>query len=95
MIQIQQEPGKIIPVKLRIDTHDHCRDEEQSYKATIASVTKTARRVGVSVILDMPNAKRPVISEERVMQRLDLADREGCLEGYYLWGRHLQRSRGR
>ncbi len=68
-----------------IDPHVHCRDWDQSYKATIKSVTETARRNGVVAIVDMPNTQPPITSRELVERRLETARKEGCIEGYYLY----------
>lgn len=68
-----------------IDPHVHCRDWEQSYKATIRSVTDIARSQGVVAIFDMPNTSPPIISEELVKRRLKTAEKEMCLDGYYLY----------
>lgn len=54
------------------DPHAHCRDEEQAYKATIASTLELADSQGVRMIFDMPNTHRPVIDESRVIERLAL-----------------------
>ncbi len=68
-----------------IDPHVHCRDWSQSYKATIKSVTETARRQGVVAIADMPNTQPPITSRELVEMRLETARKEGCIDGYYLY----------
>jgi len=57
---------------MRIDPHVHFRDEEQSYKETIAHGLKIAREQGVDIVFDMPNTARPVISETDVKRRLVL-----------------------
>ncbi len=64
---------------IRIDSHVHCRDEEQAYKTTIQKVLELARQQGVGKIVDMPNPKRPVTTRERVEERLRLVppSREG------------------
>ncbi len=67
-----------------IDPHVHCRDWEQSYKATIRSVTDIARSQGVVAFIDMPNTSPAITTAELVDRRLETAKREGCLEGYYL-----------
>lgn len=67
-----------------IDPHVHCRDWEQSYKATIKSVTALARSQGVIAFVDMPNTSPPITTEELVNRRLETAKSEGCLDGYYL-----------
>src|SRR5271155_2706758 len=71
--------------EIHIDPHVHCRDWDQAYKATIKSVTETARRQGVVAIIDMPNTAPPIITEELVNRRLQTAESEGCLKGYYLY----------
>lgn len=73
------------PKSLHIDPHVHCRDWEQSYKATILEVMKTARSQGVIAIVDMPNTNPPIISKEMVEKRLETARKEGCIDGYYLY----------
>ncbi len=70
---------------MHIDPHVHCRDWDQSYKATISSVMETARRNGVVAIVDMPNTQPPITTMELVARRLRTAEKEGCSEGYYLY----------
>ncbi len=67
-----------------IDSHVHCRDEEQSGKATIAEVLGLAREQGVDMIFDMPNTARPVVNRERVKERLALVPKgsEACYRLY-------------
>ena len=55
-----------------IDPHEHCRDEEQKRKATIAEVLCLALSQGVGIVYDMPNTERPVIDRYRVWERLAL-----------------------
>lgn len=62
----------MIPSWRAIDPHVHCRDEEQSDKATIAGVLTLAHSQGVDMIFDMPNTARPVTNRERVKERLTL-----------------------
>jgi len=66
------------------DIHVHCRDEEQSEKATIASTLSLAKEQGVDIIGDMPNPKRPVIDRYRVRDRLALVPL-GEEDRYRLW----------
>jgi len=68
----------------RIDTHVHCRDWNQSYKATIKQVTELARKNGIMAFIDMPNTEPPIFSIKEVDSRIGRADSEGCLNGYYL-----------
>ena len=57
-----------------IDPHVHCRDEEESYKETIAHALSVAERVGFTAIFDIPNLKpNPVIDRQSAVERLTLA----------------------
>jgi len=67
-----------------IDSHVHCRDEEQSHKATIASVIELALSQGVGMIIDMPNPARPVTNRQRVYERLALVPKDQR-EHYWLY----------
>ncbi len=67
-----------------IDTHVHCRDGKEEYKATIKGVTKLARDNGIVAIVDKPNTVPPITSVENVIDRVELARLEGCSKGYYL-----------
>jgi dihydroorotase len=67
----------------RIDPHVHCRDWNQSYKATISQVFGLAKDRGIGVIIDMPNTVPPIISSKEVDMRIDTAYSQGCLDGYY------------
>ncbi len=69
----------------RIDPHVHCRDWSQSYKATISEVMSLAKSQGIVAICDMPNTEPPLTTANRVESRLITAEREKCLDGYYLW----------
>jgi dihydroorotase len=68
-----------------IDPHVHCRDWEESHKATIKSVMEIAKSQNVCAIFDMPNTKPPIVSKELVKKRIDRAREQGCLDGYYLY----------
>jgi dihydroorotase len=69
---------------MRIDPHVHFRDEEQSYKETIAHGLKIAKEQGVQIVFDMPNTLKPVISEEDVKRRLSLVPKE-FEDNYYTY----------
>ncbi|MFA6269083.1 MAG: amidohydrolase family protein [archaeon] len=69
---------------MRIDPHVHFRDEEQSYKETIAHGLKVAKEQGVNIVFDMPNTARPVIAEEDVKRRLALVPK-GEEERYFTY----------
>ncbi len=61
---------------MRIDPHVHFRDEEQSYRETIAHGLSVAKKQGVDLVFDMPNTARPVLTEEDVLRRLKLVPKE-------------------
>lgn len=71
-------------IPYRADPHTHCRDEEWSYKATIAGTLQLALEQGVRKIVDMPNLPRPVIDRKRVSERLALVP-DHRKDDYYLW----------
>jgi dihydroorotase len=73
------------PHMSRIDTHVHCRDGRQAYKATIGEVIRLAQRHGIATVFDMPNKDPPVTSLEGVNEYVNLARRQGCLDGYHLY----------
>lgn len=56
--------------KMKIDPHVHFRDEEQSYKETIAHGLKTASSQGVDYVFDMPNTSKLILRKEDVLRRL-------------------------
>jgi dihydroorotase len=56
----------------RIDPHVHFRDEEQSYKETIAHGLSVAKEQGVEYVFDMPNTQRPILTKSDVERRLKL-----------------------
>ncbi len=66
-----------------IDSHVHCRDEEESYKETIAHALEVARDSNVDAIFDMPNTRRPVINRQRVEERLKIAQQANIPEVFY------------
>ncbi|MBC8495558.1 amidohydrolase family protein [archaeon] len=55
---------------MKIDPHVHFRDEEQSYKETIAHGLKTASSQGVDYVFDMPNTSKLILRKEDVLRRL-------------------------
>jgi dihydroorotase len=67
----------------RIDPHVHCRDWDQSYKATISQVFGLAKDRGIDVIIDKSNTVPPIISRKEVDMRIDTAYSQDCLDGYY------------
>lgn len=57
-----------------IDSHVHCRDEEEKEKETISHALHVAEDSGVSAIFDIGNLKNsPVTTRQRVLERFELA----------------------
>ncbi len=57
-----------------IDSHVHCRDEEEKEKETIAHALKVAEDSEVDAIFDIGNlGKNPVVTRQRVLDRFELA----------------------
>lgn len=69
----------------RIDTHVHCRDGNQAYKATIKEVMDLASKMDIVAICDMPNKDPPITNIGHVSEFSLLALKQGCLKGYYLY----------
>ncbi len=69
---------------MRIDPHVHCRDEKERHKETIEHTFEIAEEQGVDIIFDMPNTNPPIITQERVRDRLKLVPEEKK-ENYFLW----------
>lgn len=61
---------------MKIDPHVHFRDEEQSYKETIAHGLKTARSQGVDYVFDMPNTSKLILRKEDVERRLKFVPKD-------------------
>src|SRR5665213_825316 len=51
-----------------IDGHVHFRDEEEAHKEDWETGTLAALRGGYTLVADMPNKKRPVVTYERLME---------------------------
>ncbi|MEM2553400.1 MAG: hypothetical protein QXE02_07795 [Sulfolobales archaeon] len=69
----------------RIDTHVHCRDWGESYKATIGSVVRLALSKGIGAVFDMPNTDPPILGLRDAEKRLRTAEDQGVLKNYYLY----------
>lgn len=61
--------GKLV-IPGAVDLHVHLRDLEQSYKETIETGTKAARKGGVTTVFTMPNTKPPIDSAENIKKYL-------------------------
>ncbi len=71
--------------KRYIDPHVHMRDEEWAHKATMADVVEQGKKAGIGLFFDMPNLPRPVTTEQRVDERLALAEKQGVSGNYRLY----------
>ncbi|NOR85954.1 hypothetical protein GQ473_07635 [archaeon] len=68
-----------------IDPHVHMRDEEWSNKAEMIDVYTKGAEVGIGLFFDMPNLFNPVITRERVKDRIRRADEQNIAEFYKLY----------
>ena len=66
----------------RIDPHVHCRDGVEIRKANIRKVSELAMAQGIVHICDMPSINFPILTENDVVGRLDLARRRKPVTGY-------------
>lgn len=69
----------------RVDTHVHCRDWREEYKAKIGGVVKLAVSKGIGAVFDMPNTDPPILGMDEARKRLRTAEDQGVLENYYLY----------
>lgn len=69
----------------KIDTHVHFRDGKEAYKQTIRGSSEEAVAQGITAVGDMPNTNPPILWEEDVIKRLELAEAEKPLVQYFLW----------
>lgn len=67
-----------------IDTHVHLRDPGQTEKEDFYTGTCAALAGGFTTVLDMPNNKFPVTTEERLDEKIKLAQKKAvCDIGFY------------
>jgi dihydroorotase-like cyclic amidohydrolase len=68
-----------------IDIHVHLRDPGETHKEDFATGTAAALAGGVVAVLDMPNNKPPVVDEETLRNKAELASQKArCDFGFYL-----------
>ncbi len=65
--------GLIMPAG--IDVHVHLRDFEESHKETIRNGTLAALNGGICLVVDQPNAKPFIDSEEKYLERIRYAEK--------------------
>ena len=68
-----------------IDTHVHCRDEDQKSKETILHSLKVAEKAGVDAIFDIVNSNNPILTKTRAEERIAIADSCGSRVFYGVW----------
>lgn len=76
--------GKII-VPGFIDTHVHFRDPGLTYKEDFLTGTQAAAAGGVTCIVDMPNNKPALTTEERFRQKVDVVSKKAVVD-FALYG---------
>ena len=76
--------GKII-VPGFIDTHVHSRDPGLTYKEDFLTGTRAAAAGGVTCVVDMPNNKPALTTEERFRLKLDVVRKKAVVD-YALYG---------
>lgn len=72
-----------------IDTHVHLRIPGEEHKEDFHTGSLAAIRGGVTLVMDMPNTKPPVTTEEIVRQKRNRANKEGLVD-IRLYGLVLQ-----
>uniref|UniRef100_A0A7C3UBH5 Dihydroorotase n=1 Tax=Geoglobus ahangari TaxID=113653 RepID=A0A7C3UBH5_9EURY len=73
--QISGKKMKGIIMPAGIDVHVHLRDFEESHKETIKTGTLAALNGGICLVVDQPNTKPFIDSEERYIERIKKAEK--------------------
>ncbi len=63
-----------------IDVHVHFREPGFSHKETWTSATQAAAVGGITTVFDMPNTNPPTATVAAVRQKLDIAQRQACVD---------------
>ncbi len=67
-----------------IDSHVHLRTPGQEHKEDFLTGTKAAIAGGFVTVLDMPNNKEPITSEDKLQEKIELARKNAiCDVGFY------------
>src|SRR3989344_563373 len=75
---------KLLKLPGLIDIHVHLRDPGQTYKEDFYTGSSTAIAGGFTTILDMPNNKEPIISLNRLKNKIKEAKQKAvCDVGFY------------
>jgi dihydroorotase len=62
------------------DVHVHLREPGLSYKETVGTGTKAAKKGGYACVLSMPNVKPSPSDEEGLKAQLDIIGKDACVE---------------
>lgn len=65
-----------------IDVHVHLRTPGETHKEDFESGTRAAAAGGVTIVLDMPNNKPPIVSRERLEAKRALVGERGAFVNY-------------
>jgi dihydroorotase len=74
---------KLIALPGIIDCHVHFRDFEQKHKEDFFTGSRAAATGGITTVLDMPNNKPPVLTNEILEQKRRLAKKSVVNYGFY------------
>lgn len=67
------DSGKLLRIPGLIDIHVHLRDPGQTHKEDFITGTSAALAGGFTLVADMPNNAEPIVTVERLQEKLDLA----------------------
>lgn len=69
-----------------IDMHVHLRDPGQTEKEDFGTGTEAALAGGFTTICDMPNNKTPIFTHERLMEKIELANKTAKCKILFYFG---------
>lgn len=78
LVKGKKVSGVILPAG--IDVHVHFRDFEEKHKETIESGSLSALHGGICLVVDQPNTKQMVDSEEIYFRRMEIAEKDSYVD---------------
>lgn len=78
LVKGKKVQGVILPAG--IDVHVHFRDFEEKHKETIATGSLSALHGGICLVVDQPNTKPIVDSEEVYFRRMEIAEKNSYVD---------------
>ena len=76
--------GELIRLPGLVDVHVHLRDPGQTDKEDMATGTLAAVAGGFSTVFDMPNNAEPIVTVERLKQKIEIAKQKAhCDIGFH------------